>query len=517
MSELRSEPDELLSESTAQGRFQLQRELGAQTGNAMESSSQSKQGWPLPWLPARPRKAIDSATVNASDALAYQRREAVRGVMRRAWAAYRKHAWGADEIKPVSNRSHDWLRLGATLVDCLDNLWIMGMRQEFAEAREWVATSLHFRATSVSMFETIIRILGGLLSAFELSQDKLFLTKAKELADKMMYAFDRNPRTGLPCTTISLAGSTCAYAPWTGHSAILAEFGTIQLEYKYLAYHTGEKKYWDVVERIMALMRRVDKPHGLYPVFMSPTTGSWSSQKITLGALGDSFYEYLIKQWLLTKKREPYLRTMYDDAMLAIARKLVQRSSPSKYVYIADWNGGALVHKMDHLACFAGAMYAVGAQDGGQYDAEYMTLADEIGETCYRMYTNTKTGLSPEFVNFAAGRDLVTPRTAPYNIGRPEAVETWFYMWYYTRDPKWREMGWTVFEAFERYAATPSGWTALPNVDDPKRKRDDKMESFVLAETVKYFYLLFDPEYPIKLEEFVFNTEAHPLRPIDPM
>jgi mannosyl-oligosaccharide alpha-1,2-mannosidase len=78
-------------------------------------------------------------------------------------------------------------------------------------------------------------------------------------------------------------------------------------------------------------------------------------------------------------------------------------------------------------------------------------------------------------------------------------------------------MGWTVFEAFERYAATPSGWTALPNVNDVNRKRDDKMESFVLAETVKYFYLLFDPDYPIKLEEFVFNTEAHPLRPIDPM
>jgi mannosyl-oligosaccharide alpha-1,2-mannosidase len=172
---------------------------------------------------------------------------------------------------------------------------------------------------------------------------------------------------------------------------------------------------------------------------------------------------------------------------------------------------------MDHLACFAGAMYAVAAQDGGRFDAEYMTLADEIGETCYKMYTNTRSGLSPEFVNFVAGSDLVTPSTAPYNIGRPEAVETWFYMWYFTRDPKWREMGWTVFEAFERYAATPSGWTALPNVNDVNRKRDDKMESFVLAETVKYFYLLFDPDYPIKLEEFVFNTEAHPLRPIDPM
>ena len=107
---------------------------------------------------------------------AYERREQVKGVMRRAWNAYRNYAWGADEIKPVSNRSHDWLRLGATLVDCLDNLWIMGMMKEFKEAREWVATRLIFTNTarSISMFETVIRILGGLLSAYEFSKDRMF-------------------------------------------------------------------------------------------------------------------------------------------------------------------------------------------------------------------------------------------------------------------------------------------------------------------------------------------------------
>ena len=286
----------------------------------------------------------------------------------------------------------------------------------------------------------------------------------------MMYAFEQRSRIGLPCTTISLVSSSCSFASWTGQSAVLAEFGTIQLEFKYLAYHTGKRKYWDVAQRIMNHLQHVDKPHGLYPVFMSPGSGSWTSQKITLGALGDSFCartprrraraprrpfrpevaqrmrarghpcadEYLIKQWLITNKKETYLREMFDSAMLAIARKLVQRSSPSGYVYIADWQGSSLSHKMDHLACFAGAMYAVGAQDNGKYDAEYMTLAEALSETCYKMYSNTATGLSPEFVQFISGRDLVTPRTASYNIGRPEAAEAWFYMWYYTRDPKVR-------------------------------------------------------------------------------
>ena len=68
-----------------------------------------------------------------------------------------------------------------------------------------------------------------------------------------------------------------------------------------------------------------------------------------------------------------------------------------------------------------------------------------------------------------------------------------------------------------RYASTGSGWTALSDVDNPTRKRDDKMESFVLAETVKYFYLLFDPDYPIPLDKYVFNTEAHPLGHIEVM
>ncbi|KAL1527655.1 hypothetical protein AB1Y20_009041 [Prymnesium parvum] len=94
-----------------------------------------QRGWPLPWLPPRDvyfKKG--SAESNATELDAEHKREQVRGVMRRAWNAYREHAWGADEIKPVSNKSHNWLNLGATLVDCLDNLWIMGLKDEFAEA-----------------------------------------------------------------------------------------------------------------------------------------------------------------------------------------------------------------------------------------------------------------------------------------------------------------------------------------------------------------------------------------------
>ena len=134
-----------------------------------------KGEWPLSWVTAddwRSKPKPTAEQVNASDALAYVRREHVRSTFRRAWRAYEKYAWGMDELKPMSNRSHNWLGLGATLVDCLDNLWIFGMHAEFRRAQSWVEKNLHFdRAAGISMFETVIRILGGLLSAFELVEN----------------------------------------------------------------------------------------------------------------------------------------------------------------------------------------------------------------------------------------------------------------------------------------------------------------------------------------------------------
>ena len=97
-----------------------------------------------------------------------------------------------------------------------------------------------------------------------------------------MYSFDRNPTTGLPCTTVSLTSSrTCTYPSWAQSAAILAEYGTMQLEFKYLSHHTGERKYWDAVEKPIRLLQRTSHPHHLYPTFINPKTGKWSSNKIT--------------------------------------------------------------------------------------------------------------------------------------------------------------------------------------------------------------------------------------------
>lgn len=386
----------------------------------------------------------------------------------------------------------------------------MGFKEDFYEARDWIKANLHFDfSAGVSVFETIIRSLGGLLSAYDLSRDHVFLDKAVELADVLLKAF--TSPTGLPCTTLNFKTGACTFPSWTGGAAILSEFGTIQLEFKYLTQHTGDPKYADAALRVMSLVRSQPSTHGMYPTYLNAKTGKFSNAVITFGALGDSFYEYLIKQWVQTGKREPWLRKMYDDAMDGLTGYMLQRSTPGELLYVADYNGRAYNHKMDHLVCFVGAMLALGARDGHPNDEQHLAVAEGLTETCYQMYARQPTGLSPEFVTFAAGNDFQVPNNAKFNILRPEAIESIFYLHYYTRQPRYREQGWAMFQAFEQWSRTPSGYAAIPNVLDTSHKQDDKMESFWLAETMKYFYLLFDSSDPIPLDKYVFNTEAHPL------
>lgn len=107
------------------------------------------------------------------------RQEAVVKAFNHAWKAYRKYAWGKDELKPVSKSSNQWFKLGLTLIDSLDTMWLMGLSKQFDAARSWVANEMVVgQDVDVNLFETTIRVLGGLLSTYHLTGDKLFLKRA---------------------------------------------------------------------------------------------------------------------------------------------------------------------------------------------------------------------------------------------------------------------------------------------------------------------------------------------------
>ena len=203
---------------------------------------------------------------------------------------------------------------------------------------------------------------------------------------------------------------------------------------------------------------------------------------------------------------------------------------------------------MDHLVCFMPGTIALGATEGqsvaeakkssswGKKQEEEMELARELTKTCWGMYKVTATGLAPEIAHFkidnpphlerhgilssepltdeedAAWRsDYVIKPQDSHNLQRPETVESLFYMWRITGDEMYREWGWEMFTSFVKYTALEdgSGFTSLSTTTEIPPATRDNMESFWLAETLKYFYLLFSPNDFLPLDQIVINTEAH--------
>ncbi|KAL6996119.1 mannosyl-oligosaccharide alpha-1,2-mannosidase [Sarracenia purpurea var. burkii] len=165
--------------------------------------------------------------------------------------------------------------------------------------------------------------------------------------------------------------------------------------------------------------------------------------------------------------------------------------------------------KMDELACFAPGMIALGASGYGPDDSQkFLSLAEELAWTCYNFYQSTPTKLAGENYFFHSGQDMSVGTS--WNILRPETVESLFYLWRLTGNKTYQEWGWNIFEAFEKNSHVESGYVGLKDVHTGVK--DNMMQSFFLAETLKYFYLLYSPSSVIPLNEWVFNTEAHPLK-----
>uniref|UniRef100_A0A672SM42 alpha-1,2-Mannosidase n=1 Tax=Sinocyclocheilus grahami TaxID=75366 RepID=A0A672SM42_SINGR len=403
-------------------------------------------------------------------------------------------------------------QMGATIVDALDTLYIMGLHDEFKDAQEWIEQNLDFSVNAeVSVFEVNIRFIGGLLAAYYLSGQEVFKVKAVQLAEKLLPAF--NTPTGIPWAMVNLKSGVGRNWGWaSAGSSILAEFGTLHMEFVHLTYLTGNPAYYQKVMHIRKLLAKMDRPNGLYPNYLNPRTGRWGQHHTSVGGLGDSFYEYLLKAWLMSDKTDTEARKTYDDAIEAIERHLIRKSNGG-LTFIGEWKNGHLERKMGHLTCFAGGMFALGA-DGSPDDkaGHYLQLGAEIAHTCHESYDRTVLKLGPEAFKFDSGLEAVAVRqNEKYYILRPEVIETYWYMWRFTHDPKYRQWGWEAVQAIDKYCRVSGGFSGVKDVYSSNPTYDDVQQSFFLAETLKYLYLLFSSDELLPLENWVFNTEAHPL------
>ncbi|XP_019744352.1 endoplasmic reticulum mannosyl-oligosaccharide 1,2-alpha-mannosidase isoform X2 [Hippocampus comes] len=444
------------------------------------------------------------------------RLEAVRDAFRHAWKGYKMYAWGHDELKPISKSFSEWFGLGLTLIDSLDTMWMMDLKEEFAEAKQWIEKELSFNQNvDVNLFETTIRVLGGLLSTYHLTGDQLFLNKAKDLGSRLMPAFKTPSK--IPFSDVNIGKGTAHPPRWTSDSS-MAEVTSIQLEFRELSRLTQDPQYKEAADEVMKQVHKLPGKHdGLIPMFINTNTGQFTHRGIyTLGARADSYYEYLLKQWLQGGKSEDELLEDYIEAINGVKKHLVRQTGPRKWTFVGELSHNRFSPKMDHLVCFLPGTLALGAHNG--LPGDHMDLAAQLMETCYHMYAQMETGLSPEIAHFnlnaADGHDIFVKPADRHNLLRPETVESLFYMYRFTKDPKYREWGWEILQSFNKYTkVSEGGYTSINNVRDPANLEPrDKMESFFLGETLKYLYLLFSDDMELlSLDKYVFNTEAHPL------
>ncbi|RAK89835.1 glycoside hydrolase [Aspergillus costaricaensis CBS 115574] len=487
-------------------------------------------------------------------------REEVRTSFTTSWDAYAKYAWaGQDRFHPLSKRGSQMSPngLGWIIVDSLDTLMIMNLTTRLSDARQWLDKNLTYdQDQDVNTFETTIRMLGGLLSAHYLStqlpdassgRDSVYLSKAVDLANRLLAAYDSG--SGIPYASVNLAKREGIRSHADGGASSTAEAATVQLEMKYLSHLTGDDVYWSKAERVMEILDSHSVKDGLVPIFVHPDTGRFRHKTIRLGSRGDSYYEYLVKQYLQTN--ESIYREMWEEALAGIQKHLLTSTKHSNLQYIAELPsgiGGRLSPKMDHLVCFLPGSIAIGATEGlteaearrtGRWNArkeEQMRLARELTKTCWAQYAVTETGLAPEIVWFETEdsdlepfsnsnasrppsrddmnswiKDINIRLIDADNLQRPETVESLFLMYRVTKDPIYRQWGWEIFKAFQKHTRVKDGegYTSLSDVTIVPPKRRDNMESFWLAETLKYLYLLFSPSDFLPLTEVVFNTEAH--------
>lgn len=405
-----------------------------------------------------------------------------------AWNGYKRHAWGHDDLAPLSRKPRDWYAapLLMTPVDALDTLLLMGLTDEADAVRELIATRLDFdRDVYVKNFEITIRLLGGLLSGYQLSGDARLLAKAEDLGRRLLPVFD-SP-TGLPWVEVNLRNGRTRN-PATNP----AETGTLLLEFGTLSKLTGNPVYHDRAKRALRETYARRSPIGLVGSAIDVRDGRWLDRESHVSGGIDSYYEYLYKCWRLFGDRE--CLAMYQTSIDAVHRHLADEVDGALWYGYADMDSGR--RTQTHYGALDAFFPALLALSGER------ARAARLQDSSMRMWNLH--GIEPEVLDYRT-MQVVHPGYAL----RPEIVESVYTLYRTTRDPKYLAMGRSLLRDFVRHCRSEAGYAALSDVVAKTQK--DRMESFVLAETFKYFYLLFAGD-ALDFDAVTFNTEAHPLR-----
>ncbi len=415
--------------------------------------------------------------------------EKVKTAFVKGWNAYMNYAKGMDAVNPIAEKGHNWYShsLLMTPVDAYSTMHLMGLDSLKDQAKEMIFNDLTFDLDmEVQQFEIAIRLVGGLLSAYQLDDDPRFLDLAKDLGDRLMPVFDTP--TGIPYRMVNLRTGEIS-----GNGTNPCEVGCMMLEYGLLSKLTGDPKYYDLSKKgVQAVFDRRGKT-GLVGSQISCDTGEWTDTQAHISGGIDAFYEYLLKAYILFGDED--FKDMWEVSYNAINEHLGHDAPTGYWIGRADMNTGEMMHTyFGALDCFWGGCLIL------EGDNE---RAEKLQKSIFKMWQLH--GIEPESIDYSTMEVL-----SPYYMIRPEAIEAAYYNYAATGKDEYYQMGKTMFESIEKYCQVDNGYV---HVQDVRTKEHwDTLESFFFAETMKYCYLFFAPEGTFSFDDWVLNSEAHPIR-----
>jgi mannosyl-oligosaccharide alpha-1,2-mannosidase len=499
------------------------------------------------------------------------RQLAVKETFERCWRSYQSLAWAADGLAPLSgNPTNEQGGWGAMLVGNLDTLWIMGMHEDFEKTVATVV-QINFQATAspeINTHDVNIRLLGGLLSAYDLSADVRLLQKCIEVGDMLYSAFDTPNR--MPIIHWDPHKAARQEEQLAEENVLAAEVGSYALEFIRLSQITGDSKYFDAIQRVMELFDRQQestKLAGLWPVVINARAEQFDGDVFTLGAEANSLYKVLPRAYVLLGGQIPMYRRIYERYTFAAAgHNLFRPMNPDEKdvllsgtvrVFMTQ-NGKARTHlesQVHYQSCFAGGMFALG---GALFKIPaHKKIANKLVDGCIWAHEAMPLGIMPEAFDTVPcasqthcpwnewhwkqeawkKANSLQPEPMPdLNIDtflkdhrlpkgficipdataklRPDVIESMFILYRTTEREDLLDKAWIMFQALQNASRTENGNAAIVDVtvEGTQPILSDSMHNFWTSETLKYFYLMFSSADMISLDDYVFNAGGHPLK-----
>lgn len=439
-----------------------------------------------------PVATVSTASNKSDPALAQEVKEA----MTSSWSTYEKYAWGEDVLLPLSKSGFNWYdeSLGISPFDAYSSLKVMGLNEQASRIEQYALDMDWNKDVYVQVFEVNIRILGGLLSMYEYSQNPAILAKAKDFGDRLLPAF--NSPTGIPYHSVNLKTGKSAGNKGEGKGNVInvAQAATYLFEFGILSYYTQDPAYYQAAKKATKAIYNRRSKIGLPGEIINVNTGEWEGAKwhhIQAGV--DAYYEYMYKSWMIFP--DPDIKAIWDDSIAKINTYLTDDFQGQRYYSIVDMETGAVLKRS--VSLYDAFFPAIQAVSGDLENAE------KTQHTWHQLWK--KNGLLPTRYHY--GEDRIEYADSYLN---PEIVESAYYLNQITGKKEYLDMIRTYWQDMNKCCRNDVAFHSVEDVRTKKAK--DYLATYFFAETLKYFYIAFAGEEAFDFNEHVFNTEAHTFR-----